>query len=80
MLNNCISNKNFEETRALNSVSNNIETLIGSRTDEFILENAELMYFYLHKTTFKRGKSSIESPEWLQNKTVTINPKNKKRR
>ena len=26
----------------------------------------------------KRGKSSIESPEWLQNKTVTINPKNKK--
>ena len=63
MLNNCISNKNFKETRALYSVSNNIETLIGSKTDEFILENVELMYYYLHKTTLKRGYSYIECPE-----------------
>ena len=63
MLNNCISNKNFKETRALYSVSDNIETLIGSKTDEFILENVELMYYYLHKTTLKRGYSDIECPE-----------------
>ena len=50
----------------------------NNRASKFILKNAELMYCYLHKTTLKRGKSSIESPEWLQNKTVTINPKNKK--
>ena len=103
MLNNWISNKNFEEVCARYSVSNNTEILIGSkigdnidellnfflqrfqdakeksnnRASEFILENVELMYYYLHKTTLKRGKSSIESPEWLQNKTVTVNPKNK---
>ena len=63
MLNNCISNKNFKETRALYSVRDNIETLIGSKTDEFILENVELMYYYLHKTTLKRGYSYIECPE-----------------
>ena len=104
MLNNWISNKNFEEACARYSVSNNTEILIGSkigdnmdellkfflqrfqdakeksnnRETEFILENVELMYYYFHKTTLKRGQSSIESPEWLQNKTVTINPKNKK--
>ena len=49
----------------------------NNRASEFILENVELMYYYLHKTTLKRGKSSIESPEWLQNKTVAVNPKNK---
>ena len=79
MLNNCISNKNFKETRALYSVSDNIETLIGSKTDEFILENVELIYLYLHKTTLKRGYSYIECPEQLQNKTVTINPKKTKK-
>ena len=30
----------------------------------------------LHKTSLKRGKSYIESPEWLKNKRATINPKN----
>ena len=63
ILNNCISNKNFKETRALYSLSNNIETLIGSKTGEFILENVELMYYYLHKTTLKKGYSYIECPE-----------------
>ena len=36
-----------------------------------------LIYFYyhLHKTSLKRGKSYIKSPEWLKNKRATINTK-----
>ena len=35
---NCISNKDFEETRSIHSVSNNIEVLMGSETDDIIDE------------------------------------------
>ena len=35
-----------------------------------------LKFNRLHKTSLKRGKSYIESPEWLKNKRATINPKN----
>ena len=36
MLNNCISSKNFEETRSIYSASNNIEIFMGSDTDDII--------------------------------------------
>ena len=32
---------------------------------------------YVHKTSLKKLKSYIKSPEWLINKRATINPKNK---
>ena len=48
------------------------------RGREFIHENVDLLYYYLHKTRLKKGKSYIKSPEWLRNKEATINPKNKK--
>ena len=35
------------------------------------------MSYHIHKTTLKRGKSYIKSPEWILNKRTTINPKNK---
>ena len=35
------------------------------------------MSYHIHKTSLKRGKSYIKSPEWLINKRATINPKNK---
>ena len=35
------------------------------------------MPYHVHKTSLKRGKSYIKSPEWLINKRATINPKNR---
>ena len=43
----------------------------------FVFESVDLLSYHVHKTSLKRGKSYIKSPEWLINKRVTINPKNK---
>ena len=44
---------------------------------EFIFDSVDLLYYHLQKTSLKRIISSyIDSPEWLKNKKVTINPKN----
>ena len=45
---------------------------------DFMFESVELIHYKLHKISLKRGKSYIESPEWLINKGAIINPKNKK--
>ena len=42
----------------------------------FIFDGVDLLSYHLHKTSLKRGKSYIESPEWLKNESATINPKN----
>ena len=42
----------------------------------FKFERIDLLEYHLHKISFNRGSSYIESPEWLHNKGVTINPKN----
>ena len=42
----------------------------------FKFEIVDLLYYHLHKTSLKRGKSNTKSPEWLENKRATINPKN----
>ena len=34
------------------------------------------MYYDLNKISLSRGGSYIDSPKWLKNKKVTINPKN----
>ena len=44
----------------------------------YILERVDLLEYNLHKISLNRGSSYIESPEWLKNKGVTINPKNAK--
>ena len=43
----------------------------------FVFGSVDLLSYTFHKTTLKRGKSYIKSPEWLRNKRATINPKNK---
>ena len=43
---------------------------------DFIFESVELLDYRLHKISLKRGKSYIESPEWLRNKRATINLQN----
>ena len=44
----------------------------------FTFERIDLLEYHLHKISLNRGSSYIESPEWLHNKGVTINPKNTK--
>ena len=38
------------------------------------------MFYHVRKTSLKKGKSYIESLEWVINKRATINPKNKDNR
>ena len=45
----------------------------------FTFEHIDLLEYHLHKISLNRGSSYIESPEWIQNKRVTINPKNTKK-
>ena len=44
----------------------------------YIFERIDLLEYHLYKISLNRGSSYIESPEWLHNKGVTINPKNTK--
>ena len=88
---NLISSKDFDETRTMHTKSNNMEIMMGSETDEIIEElfesflqnyqegledSADALYYNLNKVSLSRGRSYIDSPKWLKNKKVTINPKN----
>ena len=42
----------------------------------FTFERIDLLEYHLHKISLNRGSSYINSPEWLKNKKVTINPQN----
>ena len=48
------------------------------RGSSFTFERIDLLEYHLHKISLNRGSSYIESPEWIKNKGVTINPKNTK--
>ena len=41
-------------------------------------ERIDLLGYHLHKISLNRRSSYIESPEWIKNKGLTINPKNTK--
>ena len=41
----------------------------------FIFERIDLLEYHLHNISLNRGSSYINSPEWIKNKGVTINPK-----
>ena len=43
----------------------------------YIFERIDLLEDHLHKISLNRGRSYIESHEWIKNKGVTTNPKNK---
>ena len=45
------------------------------RGSEFVFDNADSLYYKLHKISLNRGGSYIDSPKWLKNKKATINPK-----
>ena len=46
------------------------------RGSKFICDSIDLLYYRLQNMGLKRGRSHIDSPEWLKNKKATINPKN----
>ena len=50
----------------------------NERGNEFIDQNVDLLDYYLHKTSLRRGGSYKKSPKCLENKRTTISPKNKK--
>ena len=53
------------------------EEIVLINGSNFVFESVDLLSYHIHKTSLKRGKSYIKSPEWLINKRATINPKNK---
>ena len=63
----------------INSFLNNYqkEETIFRNGSNFVFESVDLLSYHIHKTSLKRGKSYIKSPEWILNKRATINPKNK---
>ena len=64
--------------RIINSFLNNYqkEEIILRNRSNFVFESVDLLSYHLHKTSLKRGKSYIKSPEWVLNKRTTIIPKN----
>ena len=49
----------------------------SQKRSEFVYDSVDLLYYHLHKTSLKRGKLYIHSPEWLKNKKATTNSKYK---
>ena len=45
------------------------------KDSDFVFENVDLLYYSLHKTTWKRGGSYVKSSKWIRNKEATRNPK-----
>ena len=43
---------------------------------EFVFDAVNALYSDLNKISLSRGRSYIDSPQWLKNKKATINPKN----
>ena len=43
---------------------------------EFVPDSIDLLYYHFQKIGLKRSRSYIDSPKWLKNKKVTINPEN----
>ena len=48
---------------------------INEKSD-FFRDSVDSYHYHLQKIGLKSGRSCIDSPEWLKNKKVTINPKN----
>ena len=46
------------------------------RVSESIFDSTDALYYHLNKVRLSRGRSYIDSPEWLKNKKAIINPKN----
>ena len=96
-----ISSRDTGETRVYYAWCDNVSSMRGHNTNDFIREtfrsflhnyqeelkmikgsdfvfqSVDLMDYKLHRVRLNRGGSYIKSPEWLENKKATINPKMK---
>ena len=45
------------------------------KRSSYTFERVDLLEYHFHKISLNRGSSYINSPEWIKNKKVTINPK-----
>ena len=43
----------------------------------FVFDGVNLLCHKCHKINFKRGRSYIDSPDWIKKEKPTANPKNK---
>ena len=48
------------------------------KASEFVFDYVHFLYYKFHKMNQNRGRSNIDSPDWIKNKKLTINPINKK--
>ena len=39
-----------------------------------VFDSIDLLHYNLHKISLNRGGSDVDSPKWLKNKNLTINP------
>ena len=60
----------------LNRYQKNLQE--SMKSSGFVFAYVHLLYFKCHKINPNRGRSSVDSPDWIKNKKVTINPFNKK--
>ena len=66
--------------KILESLLNNYqkEEQILRNGSNYTFESVDILGIHFHNIKLKRGKSYIESPEWISCKKATINPKNTK--
>ena len=65
--------------RLINSFLNNYqkeEIILRNGSNSVLEVSVDLLSYHIHKTSLKRGKSYIKSPEWILNIKATINQKN----
>ena len=58
-----------------NRCQKNLESMEGS---EFVSDYVHLLYYKFHKINPNRGRSYIDSPDWIKNKRARINLINKR--
>ena len=50
------------------------EEIILRNGSKFVFQSVDLLSYHIHKTSLKRRKSYLKSPEWIVNKRTIINP------
>ena len=73
----CNNTNDFIRETFSSFLHNYQEELKMIKGSDFVFESVDLLDYKLHRVRLNRGGSYIKSPEWLENKKATINPKNK---
>ena len=57
------------------SLKNGYENILESmKVSEFLFSYVHLLHYKSHNINQDRGRSYIDSPDWIKNKKITINP------